>query len=275
MSKQKNRTGERLETTIFNETAIEHLHRYAIALDFVKNKKVLDIACGEGYGANLLAAYAESITGVDIDRSTIEKAIKKYTAKNITFKEGSVSNIPCKAGFFDIVISFETIEHTDEHDQFLTEVKRVLKPDGLFITSTPDKANYSDVPGYKNPFHKKELYDNEFTGLIKKYFSFTAFYVQSSFLGSFIGRKNETLIEKIYAGDYAAISKDIPPAVLYHFAFASEKEFPRPSASLFQNQQILNNLLEEQKLAVKKTITYRTGNIILSPLKFIRSLFRK
>jgi ubiquinone/menaquinone biosynthesis C-methylase UbiE len=275
MSKQNKWTGERLETSIFNETAIEHLHRYAITIDFVKNKKVLDIACGEGYGANLLAAYAESITGVDIDRSSIEKAIKKYTAKNIIFKEGSVSNIPCEAGSFDIVISFETIEHTDEHYQFLTEVKRVLKPDGLFIISTPDKANYSDITGYKNSFHKKELYENEFTGLLKKYFSFTSFYVQSSFLSSFIGRKNETLIEKIYAGDYTAISKDIPPAVLYHFAFASEKEFPRAAASLFQNPQILNNLLEEQKLAVKKTITYRTGNIILAPFKFIRSLLRK
>jgi ubiquinone/menaquinone biosynthesis C-methylase UbiE len=275
MSKQKNWTGERLETTIFNETAVEHLHRYAIAIDFVKNKKVLDIACGEGYGTNLLAAYAESITGVDIDRRTIEKAIKKYTVKNIIFKEGSVSNIPCEDSSFDIVISFETIEHTDEHDQFLTEVKRVLKPDGLFIISTPDKANYSDMQDYKNPFHKKELYENEFTGLIKKYFSFTSFYVQSSFLGSFISRKNETLIENIYAGDYTGISKDIPPAVLYHFAFASEKEFSKAAASLFQNPQILNNLLEEQKSFVKKTITYRTGNVILSPFKFIRSLFRK
>jgi ubiquinone/menaquinone biosynthesis C-methylase UbiE len=275
MSRQKNWTGERLETFITGETMTEHLHRYAIAMDLVKEKTVLDIACGEGYGANLLAQYAAHVTGIDIDIRTVTKAKSKYVKKNLSFLAGCVENIPSPDSHFDIVVSFETIEHTYDHEKMLQEIKRVLKPDGLLIISTPDKTNYSDITNYKNPFHKKELYENQFVELLKKYFSFTSFYVQSSFLGSFIGRKNDAMIEKIYTGDYTAISKDMLPPVLYHIAFASEKKISQAATSFFQNPQILNNLLEEQKSAVKKTITYRTGNMILFPFKFIRSLFRK
>lgn len=275
MSKEKNWTGERLETFVTGEIMIEHLHRYAIAMELVKGKDVLDIACGEGYGANLLAQHAAHVTGVDIDTLTVEKAKKKYPLKNLIFKQGTVSDIPCNDNFFDVVISFETLEHTDEHDKFISEVKRVLKPGGLFVISTPDKSAYSDNAAYKNPFHKKELYENEFKELMQKYFSFTSFYKQSSFIGSAVLRENSNQIEKVYKGNYTAIYKDVTPTVLYHIGFASEKEFPQAAASLFQNPKMLNDLLEERQLAVKKTITYRTGAMILSPLKFIRSFFKK
>jgi len=62
----------------------------------------------------------------------------------------------------DLVVSFETIEHHDEHEQMLAEVKRVLKPDGMAIISSPDKAIYTDKPEYHNSFHVKELYREEF-----------------------------------------------------------------------------------------------------------------
>ena len=275
MSKEKNWTGERLETFVTGETMTEHLHRYAIAMDLVKGKDVLDIACGEGYGANLLAQHAAHVTGVDIDTLTVEKAKKKYPLKNIIFKQGSVSNIPGNDNFFDIVISFETLEHTAEHDKFISEVKRVLKPDGLFIISTPDKSTYSDNAAYKNPFHKKELYENEFKELIQKYFLFTGFYKQSSFPGSIFLRETDPKIERIYSGNYNRITKDILPVALYHIAFASAKELPLIPSSMFQNDQTLNQILEEQQSALKQTVTYKTGNVILAPFKFMRSLFKK
>lgn len=275
MSKEKNWTGERLETFITGETMIEHLHRYAIAMELVKGKAVLDIACGEGYGANLLAQHAAHVTGVDIDTLTVEKAKKKYPSKNLIFKQGTVSDIPCNDNFFDIVISFETLEHTDEHDKFISEVKRVLKPGGLFVISTPDKSAYSDKAAYKNPFHKKELYENEFKELMQKYFSFTSFYKQSSFIGSSVLKEPYPIIERIYSGNYNGITKDIPFVVFYHIAFASAKEFPQIPSSIFQNDQTLNQILEKQQSALKQTTTYKTGNFILTPLKFIRSLFKK
>lgn len=75
MNKKKNWTGERLETFVLNDSTIEHLHRYAIAKELAQGKHVLDIACGEGYGSNLLASSARFVDGVDIDQSTDRKSV--------------------------------------------------------------------------------------------------------------------------------------------------------------------------------------------------------
>src|SRR4030095_11468436 len=141
-------TGERLEPFVFNEATVEHLHRYAIARDYIKDKTVLDIACGEGYGAVLLSQEAKFVSGVDGDNETILKAKGKYKAKNLEFRMGKAEDIPFKDAEFDVVTCFETLEHATEHQKIISEFKRVLKPDGLLILSTPDKKNYSDKANY-------------------------------------------------------------------------------------------------------------------------------
>jgi 2-polyprenyl-3-methyl-5-hydroxy-6-metoxy-1,4-benzoquinol methylase len=73
-------------------------------------------------------------------------------------------------GTVDLVVSFETIEHHDEHEQMLAEIKRVLKPNGMVIVSSPDKAIYTDKPDYHNRFHIKELYREEFEALFRTRF---------------------------------------------------------------------------------------------------------
>ena len=74
---------ERITTDIFNKNTLEHLHRYAIAQEYVKDKRVLDIASGEGYGSNLLAESANSVIGVDIDEQTVQQAARKYKRINL------------------------------------------------------------------------------------------------------------------------------------------------------------------------------------------------
>src|SRR5258706_15489259 len=115
--KRKKYTGERLETHEQGEGMIEHLHRYAIAMEKCRGKSVLDIASGEGYGSSLLATTALKVTGVDIDAETVRAANEKYTIKNnkLEFLQGSADHIPFATGIFDIVVSFETIEHHDKH----------------------------------------------------------------------------------------------------------------------------------------------------------------
>ena len=156
MSKIKDWTGERLETFVFNETTIEHLHRYAIAMEFCSGKTVLDIACGEGYGSNLLSAKATHVTGMDADAITIEKATAKYKRDNLYFVQSKAEKIAAADTEFDIVVSLETLEHLSDHTAMMKEIKRVMKPGGLLIISTPDKKEYTDKRMYKNPFHIKE-----------------------------------------------------------------------------------------------------------------------
>ena len=275
MGTQKIWTGERLETFITNETMTEHLHRYALAMEFIAGKKVLDIACGEGYGTNLMAKKALHVTGIDIDNASIENAKKKYTAGNIVFTTSSVLKIPATNNSFDVITCFETLEHINEQKEMLIELKRVLSPSGILLISTPDKKNYSDKAGYKNPFHKKELYEQEFKNLVSSYFSNTCYYRQSSYTGSMILNEKQSDIQNYYSGDFENINTAAVEDPLYLIAIASENELPVLAGSFFKHPKTIALLLEEQTEAVKKTTTYRTGHILLLPFKFIRTLFRK
>ena len=167
-------TGERFIPELdLSQISYEHWHRYLYATQFVKDKVVLDIACGEGYGSFLLSESTKKVFGVDIDPATINHASSRYIKDNLEFKVGSTGKIPIKGEkIFDVIVSFETIEHVAEKEQkqFLAEVKRLLKSDGLFIVSTPNKLLYTDVPEYKNEFHIKEFYIDEFKSFLESTF---------------------------------------------------------------------------------------------------------
>lgn len=175
-------TGERLVLGKkgIEQLEMEHLHRYNSILDLVKDKIVLDIACGTGYGSSMLADNAEYVYGVDISRETIEYCNKEYNKKNLKFFQGSVEKIELEDNSIDVIVSFETIEHVEYklQEEFLKEIKRVLKNDGILIISTPDKKIYSDIPKYKNEFHIKEFYKDEFKEFLNKAFSNVKFFEQ-------------------------------------------------------------------------------------------------
>jgi ubiquinone/menaquinone biosynthesis C-methylase UbiE len=287
MPDTKNWTGERLEPYIHNENTNEHLHRYAQALDIVSGKKVLDIACGDGYGSNLLSGLAAEVVGVDIDAETIALAKIKYRKPNLRFLTGSADVIPCKTGIFDVVVSFETIEHHDKHEEMMLEIKRVLKPNGVLIISSPDKRFYSDVPGYKNPFHVKELYADEFRDLLKKCFRHTFFLRQRSFNGSvIIPDKDVTCNDHItmYKGSYDKLEHGEFDAV-YLIGIASDGELPKFKTTLFDGSPVLKKQFEAFQELVTKTVvadvereikssrTYKLGFTLMKPFKMVKKLF--
>ncbi len=179
-------TGERFLPWISGaQIHYEHLHRYAFATQFVKSKKVIDLACGEGYGSSMLASEAEYVVGIEIDRNTVEHARTKYTRNNLEFIQGSILSVPVEGErLFDVAVCFEGIEHVAEHDKLLSEVKRLLKEDGIFVVSTPNKALYSDTPAFNNPYHVKELYLDEFTNLLRRHFKYFQLWGQRVYAGS-------------------------------------------------------------------------------------------
>src|SRR6476646_3809005 len=99
-------TGERFLPWINESTiAYEHLHRYAYAATLAKNKRVLDLASGEGYGANMLATAAASVVGVDIDDNAVRHAADKYVRDNLQFLSGSITAAPIRDDHsFDIIV---------------------------------------------------------------------------------------------------------------------------------------------------------------------------
>jgi len=224
-------TGERFIPQLDGIIKYEHLHRYGLALDFVSEAAVLDIASGEGYGSALLAKGAASVVGVDIDQDSVSHARTQYShLTNLNFLVGSCSAIPLSDASVDVVTSFETIEHHDQHEEMMQEVKRVLKADGLLIISSPNRLVYSDEPGIINSFHVKELYYEEFLDLLKRHFRQVHTYGQKPAVGSWITSltsSNQTKI-KAYSGDVKAVSNRVSglPAPLYFVAICSDRVEP-------------------------------------------------
>ena len=164
-------TGERFTPECEREIWYEHYHRYALAARWCANTRTLDAACGEGYGSAMLAQSAASVEGVDISPQAIAHAQQRYgDLQGVGFQVADCTSLPFGNNEFDRVVSFETLEHLAAHDELLAEFRRVLKPDGYLILSSPDKATYSDGQNTVNEFHVKELYRDELEALIKRHF---------------------------------------------------------------------------------------------------------
>jgi len=165
----------------------EHYHRYLFAAALASGRRVLDLATGEGYGAAILATQADEVVGVDIDDSAIEHARATYRLANVTFSQGDIRHLHDLAdSSFDLVTCFEALEHIVEHDRLIAEVKRVLTPDGVLIVSTPDRVVYSDELGRVNPFHAREVTQDELVALLSTGFPQVRVWGQNVAVGSVI-----------------------------------------------------------------------------------------
>jgi SAM-dependent methyltransferase len=157
----------------------EHAARYLFALPFVENMLVLDIACGTGYGISMLRSKAKYVTGVDIDPAAAIEA-KAECGENGAVLLGNGLGLPFDDGTFDVVTSFETLEHLKERRSFLEELGRVLKNDGVLILSTPNAIYSQPTDGVPaNPFHIHEYEPDELRTELENYFTIERFLGQS------------------------------------------------------------------------------------------------
>lgn len=153
----------------------EHLSLYDFAKQFVLKKKVLDLGCGTGYGTFFLSNVVENIVGIDISVDAINRARENFKSQNLIYKVMDTHQLEFDNKLFDAIISFEVFEHLKDQNKVLEEVKRVLKSDGIFILSTPNKI-YSKG---KNPYHIKEFFKNELEIILTTYFKKVELYGQS------------------------------------------------------------------------------------------------
>lgn len=242
-------TGERFVPGIDDKKLeIEHYQRYYSVLEAVKNKVVLDVACGEGYGSNLLASKAKYVYGIDINSKAVSAANKKYGHKDkLLYQEGNIANLPVADHSIDIVISFETIEHVSEEiqKQFLEEIVRVLKKDGILIMSTPNKSVYSDLHDYHNEFHIKEFYKDEFENFLKTKFSSVEFYHQYFEVASIIDNSMEGVKKVPYYSDccrdgkyYIAVATNDENTQidLHYMVVSGEEDYNKSNSRILQLQ---------------------------------------
>lgn len=231
--------------------AQEHWHRYYLSSEFVKDKIVLDIACGAGYGSHFLSSFASEVVGVDISPESIDYARATFVNSNLFYEVGSVTEIPVMDKSVDVITSFETIEHIDEQSQHLalSEFSRVLKDDGILFISTPSK----DAPDHNphNDFHIKEFYTQEFVDFLGKYFKHVTYSGQNIRTVSSIYH-NESSDSSIYYINYPELEKQNFPenrTAKYLIAACSNKEPVKiPNSALVDNTSaLIRQFMETQR----------------------------
>lgn len=153
--------GERMVPEFHRGTSVylEHIARYLLASKLVKGKRVLDVASGVGYGSDMLkAAGASIVVGVDRSPEALLYGQDRHSQANPDYVVGDAESLPLRDRQFDVIVCFETIEHLDDPRRFLSEVRRLMHPKGLFIVSTPNRGIYPEG----NPYHTNEFTLEEF-----------------------------------------------------------------------------------------------------------------
>lgn len=190
MVNKLNKTGERVIVDEYSSSRSEffiyqcHLATYQFAIPYVKNKKVLEFGCGSGYGSHYLSKYCSDITAVDISESAIKYANEHYSNENLTYRKiQNIEREPLSFSdeTFDVIISFQVIEHIAKEQKYLSELSRVLKKGGTLIIATPDKTHrlFSFQKPW-NQFHTREYNMTELNGVVSNYFDkFDCYYMSA------------------------------------------------------------------------------------------------
>lgn len=171
---------ERMDATvdIFDAKRREfHLDRYRFATQRVKGRRVLDCACGTGYGVRLLREVGDAahVVGIDIERNAIEYAQNNHQVGSTVFICSSGEQLALPDACVDVVTSFETIEHVPDDAALLKEFHRVLSPNGILIISTPNQW-----PLRATPYHVREYNRESFIGVLEPRFDWLALFNQNS-----------------------------------------------------------------------------------------------
>ncbi|HZU28503.1 MAG TPA: methyltransferase domain-containing protein [Bryobacteraceae bacterium] len=249
-------TGERVipgqvNTDLWNE----HFSRYAWASRFAAGRRVLDAGCGTGYGSAEIAATAASVVGIDIDPQAVQWAAREYPNARCRWAAGSCAGLPFRDGIFDLVVSFEVIEHLPDQGRFLRECSRVLTFGGLLLVSTPNKTYYTDSRGEagENPWHIRELDLAEFETELRSVFPHIAVVVQNRCecfgiyrpgeVGAAVGRVD---------GSEAAVED-----AHFFIGMCSRTELPPPESFIYVPRAA--NLLRERELHISKLDNWLTA----------------
>ena len=166
-------TGERTLPGIAEENYWfqRHLIAYRFVLPFVRGKRVVDLGCGEGYGADLLAGVAREVVGVDLAPEAIYHARRKYRRPNLHFRYADIYETGLEDASFQVAVSFQVIEHLHQPERFMEEALRLLEPGGLCVITTPNRlvlSPGSDTP--VNPFHIFEFDHWQFEEFLRRFF---------------------------------------------------------------------------------------------------------
>ena len=225
-------TGERFTPEVKGAIWYEHWHRYSVMLPAARGLRVLDAACGEGYGSWLLAGSAAEVVGIDVDGAAIDHAVARYAERpNLRYLQGSCAALPLATGSVDLIVSFETIEHLAGQEAMLAEFRRVLAPAGALAISSPNKAIYSEETGFENKFHVRELTRDELAAMLDVHFPQQAWYGQRVLAHSLLWKEDAgttPTAELVALADDRVLGQTVPAPPMYFVVVCGAKDAALP-----------------------------------------------
>ena len=284
-------TGERFTPECVREIWYEHWHRYVFARKLAQGKRVLDAACGEGYGSALLADVAASVVGADISEEAIAHARSRYSDRtNLRFERADATQLDVAPGSFDLIVSFETLEHVAAQEALVAGFARALTEDGILIISSPDKKTYSDDRGFSNEFHVRELYREELADLLRPHFPFVRLFGQKLLFQSAIWSLDEPPIcadVSTSEGEHQSPTPGLAYEPLYFIAVCSRRPLPDGLAELglfgdreesvysHYNSEVRRNMTAGQRIAEleAEVAALRAATAAVAPMPWWRRLF--
>jgi SAM-dependent methyltransferase len=234
-------TGERVVPGLVDADLLnEHLARYRFAARFAEGAVVLDAGCGTGYGAAELPR-ALKVVGVDASAEAVEHARRNFSRAGVHFLPAVCESLPFADGSFDLAVAFEVIEHLERWQDFLAEARRVLRPAGLLLVSTPNKAYYAEARGAAgaNPYHVREFEYGEFQAALSAVFPHVGLWTQNH---------ADVIVfnaEQRAAGDFDAPGDDRPEQA--HFFLAACSQSPIGESRAFAWSPVSGNVLRDRE----------------------------
>ncbi|HTA44822.1 MAG TPA: methyltransferase domain-containing protein [Bryobacteraceae bacterium] len=234
-------TGERVIPGLVEPDLLnEHLARYRFAARFAQGARVLDAGCGSGYGSAEFAA-ASSVVGVDVSADAVAYARREYGRIGVRFLQASCDALPFEDESFDLIAAFEVIEHLEQWQRMLTEARRVLRPAGVLLVSTPNRAYYAETRGTAgpNPYHVREFDYPEFDSALKAVFPHVGLWTQNH---------SEAIVFLPLSrspGDLDAPGDGTPEHAHFFLAACSRSPLPPPRA--FASAHRSGNVLRERE----------------------------
>jgi len=203
----------------------------------------LDIGCGAGYGTAELASRARLAIGIDSAPEAIVHAKSAYALQNVNFLPASATALPFRDESFELVTAFEVIEHLTDWRVLLSEARRVLHSDGIFLVSTPNKEYYTDSRGASgpNPFHTHEFEFDEFRNALTEFFPFCTVLLQNHLEAfAFYQPGANSAVDGRMDG-----VRGTPQQAHFFLAVCSLRKFPPSPSFLFVHQG--SNVLRERE----------------------------
>lgn len=252
-------TGERMVPAHHKGKLVygEHIVRYEALKDLVKDKVVLDLASGSGFGTNIISKAAKTVFGIDNNAEAISYSKSNYSSSNTKFIQGDATAIPLEDASVDVAVSFETLEHVEEYEKFISELKRVLKPEGLLVLSTPNDIEFPEGAD----FHVHEFTNQELQKLVIKYFKNIKPYFQATWIyNALLDEKNLTNESTILASTFNLAPIDLRKALYFYFLCSNRpiNEVVEPTGGLsehWSDRKMLEKNKEMDKY-IRKTIKH-------------------